>query len=38
MFFGGFLVSLEAQGPGLTPFVAAMITESLVMSGILALS
>ena len=38
MVFGGFLASLEEHGPSLTPLIAARITASSVMSGVLALS
>ena len=38
MVFGGFRVSLEEHGLGLTPLTAARITASSVMFGVLALS
>ena len=38
MDFGGFIVSLEEHGPGLTPVTVARITTLFVMSGVLALS
>ena len=38
MVFGGFLASLEEHGPGLTPLIAARITASSVMFGVLTLS
>ena len=38
MVLGGFLVSLEEHGPGLTPLIAARITASSIMSVVLALS
>lgn len=38
MVFGGFLASLEEQGLVLTPLVVVRITESSVISSVLALS
>jgi len=38
MVFGGFYASLEETGPSLTPLIAARITASSVMFGVLTLS